>query len=157
MGDAISEPAGAFPITQIVTTEQDGMTNNGWTYSLGHHIYGYDSSKVAMCMYRFKPGTKRSDAGQYYNSANVVPHANLDPHDNPNGMWWKDGLYAKMVNFLSRSTVIPSSRSWDHTKEQCVGLPLGDGAFGIGSWMNEAVLTGATPSSSSLGPEGLQT
>lgn len=135
------------------------MTNNGWTYSLAKHIHeaSHDTIEMAaMCMYRFKPGTNRSDPGQYYNTNNVVPHANLDPHDNPDGMWWRESLFGKMASFLNGSTVVLSRKIWDRTKEDCVGLSFGPFAFGIGSWLNKAVLPGVTPSAASLGPDGLQ-
>merc|ERR1711920_538104 len=104
-----------------------------------------------MCMYRFKPGTNRLDPGQFYNTDNVVPHANIDTHDNPSGMWWKDSLFSQMVSFLAGTSVIQLSQTWDHTKNQCVGLPIGRGAFGFGSWLHEAILTGITPDASELG------
>merc|ERR1712228_958920 len=105
-------------------------------------------------MYRFKPGVDRSDPGQYYNPANVMPHGNLDPHDNPGGMWWKDSLFGMMTGFINGSSVIVSKKDWDQDRDQCVGLSFGADVFGASSWLNEAVLPSVTPSTSALGPDG---
>jgi pimeloyl-ACP methyl ester carboxylesterase len=116
-----------LPVTQIMTTERDGKTRNGLTYDLAQHLHQVDSRKVSMCMHKFQQGVDRSDAGQYWNDANSMPHANLKG-TRAGGRWWESHLFDNVRQFtLGERTSIsePVRRNKDRNVCEDVALESG--------------------------------
>lgn len=119
-----------FPTTQAITTQSDGRTRNGLTYSLLRHLDGglIWGPETSMCMYR----------------GGAMPHANLEE---PSG-WWVEKLFGQISSFLARSNVKSVSDGGEYSgdRAQCQDLPLG----GLSLWtdaaaMHELVLPEAAP------------
>lgn len=87
------------PITQIMMTERDGKTRNGLTFDLAQHLYSVDNNAVSACMHKFQHGTDRSDAAQYWDDANSMPHANLKGTRDA-GRWWEPHLFDNVRRFI---------------------------------------------------------
>jgi hypothetical protein len=153
---ALAQDPSKFPLTQIVTTEVDGATRNGFSYKYASHIHKGSGSwppwrskstpGVAMCMYRYAKNSKNRNCAPPFD--NCVPHACLDPKDNPKiNRWWEPKLFSIFVNFFSGTTPVSGeqNRSWSGGRDECVDLPLGTGAFLREPWIGGAVLPAASP------------
>lgn len=136
----------AWPSTQIITSERDGMSSNGFTYKLARHFsrtwWSPHTRKTQMCMYRWQSGTSHSDDGR----TNCLPHAPLDPQDNANiDRWWEKKLFDSIEHFIVHGLPASSHQSWNGSKNECVSMPLGIGAFLQAPWLGHAVLPAVAP------------
>lgn len=135
------------PETQFILTERDGMSRNGVTWALARHLKAVEDQEgeIDMCMYRFKKGTKRSDPAQYWNDANSLPHAFLQPK----GKWW-DFIYNKIAEYLNadKEQLMDSTlASWDGSVKQCVSMPLTSTAMTDYPELDDIFFEGVTPTS----------
>jgi len=142
---ALSKGARSFPLTQLISTERDGITPNGYTYNLASKIYRQscsqrDRCKIAMCLYRFQ----NQKAPRDYSDENCLPHACLTPPPLPQG-WYKKAVFSQIVNFMTGNTTLTSSFTWDGTRDHCVGLPLQRFAHFHYPWLATVVLPSAAP------------
>ena len=109
------------PTTQITITERDGRTRNGVSYQVARHLASQDGGETSMCLNRFRRGTDRTNAGQYWNDENSMPHANL----RPDMSWWGADLLSDIRTFLTTdASSVSDSEEWDGSREQCVDLPI---------------------------------
>lgn len=82
-----------------MTTERDGITRNGLSYSAATKLYG--SHYVNMCMYPIQQGVNVHDPGQYWSDANSMPHANIGVGDLAGvERWWEPKLTDSIVGFF---------------------------------------------------------
>lgn len=141
---ALSGTADNSPLTQLISTERDGITRNGFTYKLASKIHRRLCSegrcRVAMCVYRFQNQNSPRD----YSNENCLPHACLTPPPLPEG-WYEKGLFSQIAEFIAGNTTLTSSFTWDGTRDQCVGLPLHRGALIRHPWLERVVLPSAAP------------
>jgi len=137
-----------LPTTQIITTERDGKTRNGLTFDLAQHLHSVNPDKVSMCMHKFQAGTDRSDAGQYWNDENSMPHANLKG-TRAAGRWWEAHLFENVRRFtLGEQTSINEEPVTPHDRNVCEAVQIGYGAEDRPEVL-ELVDVGVAPSRSS--------
>jgi len=137
-----------LPKTQIMTTERDGKTRNGLSYDLAQHLHSVDPDKVSMCMHKFQQGVNRADAGQYWNDANSMPHANLKG-TRAGGRWWEPHLFDNVKQFTlgERASINEPPRS-QKDRNVCEEVRLESGAEERPEVL-EVVDVGVAPSRSS--------
>lgn len=138
-----------IPVTQLILTERDGMTRNGFSYGMAQRWHANKQApSVASCIYRFKNGTNRWDTAAYWSNDNVVPHANIDPTDNPGqDLWWQANLFNQIASFFSGEATVSGSKDWDGSREQCVDMDMSADALEKSPWLSEVVLPDVAPSS----------
>jgi len=121
--------ARSLPLTQIMTTERDGKTRNGLAFDLAQHLYSLNPEGVSMCMHKFQHGTVRSDAGQYWDDANSMPHANLKG-TRQGGRWWEEHLFNNVRKFITgeETSINQPAESEHHDRNVCEAVALERGA-----------------------------
>lgn len=131
-------------MTQFITTQRDGMTRNGLTYSLAGNLHHAAPYAVTMCMYPFSSGTDLSNPAQYWSNSNSVPHACIGGDENAGDRWWEPKLSEGIVSFISgRSNVFGEAAVWPAEKNTCMILPLG--VVLPQAWLRQVVLPQANP------------
>lgn len=120
------EPMSSVPAVQFVTTQRDGITRNGLTFSLGTRLASQTSGmQTSFCMFAFEEGTNLQDSNQYWDTKNVLPHACLGLGDNPGvDRWWEPKLTNSIMSFLS-GTTNNFATPWNYESTERVVLDQG--------------------------------